>query len=420
MKCLKTLVSAYACRPNMGSDPGIGWNTVRELAKKHHVWVLTRSDNRPYIESEIEKDSITGLNFFYYDLPGAKWWKKGLLGTHLHYYLWQLRAYFIGRKLHAEITFDIAQHVTYVTYTSPSFISLLPIPFIWGPIGGGESAPDAFWHDFNTRGKIYEMLRNLIRWIKERDPFLHLTAKNSVLAWGMTQNTAEKLQKVGAANVQVFSPIGLPQPEIARLSQCAMPEASPVRFLSIGRLLHWKGFHLGLRAFAQAALPNAEYWIIGDGAESKYLQALAEKLGVVHQVKFWGKLPRDKTFQLLGESHVLVHPSLHESGGFVCMEAMAAGRPVICLDLGGPALQVTQETGFKVPAHTPEQTVHDLAESITRLAQDPNLCMFMGKAAQKLAKDNFSWDVKGQLLAQAYATIFSSQKSLTSPTTIRP
>src|SRR2546430_4418443 len=42
------------------------------------------------------------------------------------------------------------------------------------------------------------------------------------------------------------------------------------------------------------------------------------------------------------------HPSLHDSGGWVCLEAMAAGRPVICLDLGGPGYQVTEESGIKI------------------------------------------------------------------------
>ena len=50
---------------------------------------------------------------------------------------------------------------------------------------------------------------------------------------------------------------------------------------------------------------------------------------------------------------MLIHPSLHDSGGWVCLEAMAAGRPVICLDLGGPGLQVTEKTGIKVKASTP-------------------------------------------------------------------
>ncbi|ALF54788.1 glycosyl transferase family 1 [Nostoc piscinale CENA21] len=416
---MKVLVSAYACRPNMGSDPGIGWNTINELAKKHQVWVLTRKDNYPFIEAEIKPKSIPGLEFIYFDLPGAEYWKKGVGLIYLHYYLWQIQAYFVGRKLHNNIGFNIVHHVSYVTYNYPSFLSFLPVPFIWGPVGGGESAPRTFWQDFHLRGKIYEVIRNLIRWTREKDPFVSFTAKKSFLAWGMTQDTAEKLKKLGAANVKVFSPVGLSQQEIDCLAQSSLTKTAPVIFLSIGRLLHWKGFYLGLKAFAQANLTDAEYWIIGDGPDLKYLQALTEKLGITQQVKFWGKLPREKIFQLLGESHVLVHPSLHESGGFVCMEAMAAGRPVICLDLGGPALQVVEETGFKISAHTPEQTVRDLATAMTCLAQNNELRLRMGSVARKLARENFSWEVKSQVLAQTYAEILTSPESLTSSSAIQ-
>ncbi|MEM1393601.1 MAG: glycosyltransferase family 4 protein [Cyanobacteria bacterium P01_H01_bin.150] len=418
MKCSKILISAYACRPGMGSDPGIGWNTVRELAKYYQVWVVTRVDNRPSIEAEISKNPTSELEFVYFDLPGSNWWKIGLAGVHIHYYLWQVWAYFLGRKLHAEIAFDAVHHVTYVSYTSPSFLSFLPIPFIWGPIGGGESAPNTFWQDFNLNGKIYEKARDFIRWFKGGDPFVKMTAKKSVLAWGMTEDTLRQLQKIGAPKVEVLSPIGLSAEEINRLAQHRIPDASPVRFISIGRLLHWKGFHLGLKAFAKAALIDSEYWIVGDGSERKRLQALAEELGIANQIKFWGKLPREEIFQLLGECHVLVHPSLHESGGFVCMEAMAAARPVICLDLGGPAVQVTNDTGFKIAAHTPEQAIRDLAEAMTCLAKDSNLRISMGEAAQKRAKEVFAWDMKGKFMAQHYEKILISRKLLTSQSVI--
>ena len=52
------------------------------------------------------------------------------------------------------------------------------------------------------------------------------------------------------------------------------------------------------------------------------------------------------------------------------MEAMAAGRPVICLDLGGPALQVTEATGIKIPAISPEQVISDIAIALERIATD--------------------------------------------------
>ncbi|RCJ25514.1 glycosyl transferase family 1 [Nostoc minutum NIES-26] len=411
MKSFNILVSAYACRPNMGSEPGVGWNTVRQLGKYHKVWVLTREDNRSFIEAELTNSQIPGLEFVYVDLPGSQLWKNGLGGVHLHYYLWQIKAYLVARKLHSEIGFDVAHHVTYVRYSSATFLPLLPIPFIWGPVGGGESAPKAFWKDFSFRGKVYEIVRSVAHRIGERDPFVNLTIKNSTLIRATTEDTAQRLRQMGAINVQVFSESGLSEAEILQLARRAIPNSSPIRFISMARLLHWKGLHLGVQAFAQADLPDdAEYWILGDGPERERLQILAEKLGVANRVKFWGRLSRDETLCKLRECHILLHPSLHDSGGWVCLEAMAAGCPVICLDLGGPAVQVTEETGFKIQAHTPEQAVRDLAEAMACLAQDSELQVSMGHAGEKRVAQFFNWDMKAKSLAQLYEEIIGDRK----------
>jgi glycosyltransferase involved in cell wall biosynthesis len=210
---------------------------------------------------------------------------------------------------------------------------------------------------------------------------------------------------MGANHVQIMSESGLPEEDIARLAQCKIPSSSPVRFLSMGRLLHWKGFHLGLCAFAQADLPDAEYWILGDGPERNRLDALTQDLGITQQVKFWGKLPREDAFSKLEECHVLVHPSLHDSGGWVCMEAMAAGRPVICLDLGGPSVQVTEETGFKTRASTREKAIQNIAKAMMCLASDPELRLRMGQAGKKRVREFFSWECKGWELAQLYKNL---------------
>jgi glycosyltransferase involved in cell wall biosynthesis len=390
----------------MGSEPGVGWNTVQALAKYHQVWVLTREDNRTSIEAELTNNNyISKIKFVYVDLPGSKWWKRGIGGVHLHNYIWQIKAYLVARKLHSNISFDLAHHITYVRYSSPSFLSLLPIPFIWGPVGGGESAPKAFWEDFSLRGKIYEYARNLLRWLGEKDPFVRMTARRSILAWGTTNDTSQRLHKIGAKNVQVCSQLGISQEELAKLANYTISDNLPLRFISVGRLLHWKGFDLGLKAFAQANLPDCEYWIVGEGLEKQRLEMIAQQLGIAQQVKFWGNLSREQTLSKIGNCHVLVHPSLHESGGFVCLEAMAAGRPVICLDLGGPAVQVTEETGFKVPANTPTQAIHDLAEVMACLAKDSELRVRMGQVGQKRVAQFFNWDMKAKSLTQLYETI---------------
>lgn len=401
---MKILLSAYACEPNRGSEPGVGWHTVWELSKYHEVWVLTRPDDgRPAIEKYLSDHPNPNLHFVYFTLPVlGGFWQWGSVAFVLHYYLWQIQAYFVARRLDREIGFDVAHHVTFVRYSTPSFISLLPIPFIWGPVGGGETAPQPFWRDFSFRSKIYEILRLFAHRVGELDLFVHLTAQRSVITKVTTKDTAERVSFLGAKNIEIVSEASLSQAEINILNQLTLPEPSPICFISMGRLLHWKGFHLGLRAFAQTGLKDVEYWILGEGVESEKLKQLAAELEIAHQVKFWGRLPRQETLEKLGQSHILVHPSLHDSGGWVCLEAMAAGRPVICLDLGGPGVQVTSETGIKVLAHHPEQAVTDLANAMTRLAGDSELRFQLGEAGKKKVKESYNWNNKGKELASLY------------------
>lgn len=409
---MKVLISAYSCEPHKGSERGVGWNIAREVAKYHRVWVLTRPDeSREAIEAELKVNPCPNLKFVYFTLPfwqdSLRWGQSGAM--QIHYYLWQIQEYFVARKLHQEINFDIVHHVTFVKYSSPSFLSLLPVPFIWGSVGGGETAPKSFWQDFSFKNKAYETLRLMARSLGEKDPFTHLTAQRSAIAYATTQDTAERVRQMGANCIKIASETALAQSEIEQLALFPPPSTNPVRFIGIARLLHWKGTYLGLRAFAQANLPHAEYWILGEGEERQRLESLTLNLGIGDRVKFWGLLPRDRVLSKLRESSVLVHPSLHDSGGWVCLEAMAAGRPVICLDLGGPAVQVTSETGFKITASNPEHAVKGLAHAMSKLANDNALCWQMGQAGKQRVQRFYSWQAKGKQLSQIYQEVASRQ-----------
>ncbi|MBT9314737.1 glycosyltransferase family 4 protein [Leptothoe spongobia] len=404
---MKILISAYSCEPGQGSERGVGWNVAKEAAKHHEVWVLTRPDeSKEAIEAELADNPVPNLHFVYFTLP---FWKDSLsLGQsgamQIHYYLWQIQAYFVAKRLHQELNFDLIHHVTFVKYSSPSLLSTLPVPFILGPVGGGESAPSKFWRDFSLRARLYEFARDAIRKVGEKDPLVAHTIRNSAIVRATTGDTAQRLYKMGAKDVEVVSAIGLLEEEIDVLKQHSLPPAEPLRFISMGRLLHWKGFHLGIRAFAQANLPNAELWLVGDGPEADALKQLAADCGVADQVKFWGRLSRDETLDRLNESHVLLHPSLHDSGGWVCIEAMASGRPVICLDLGGPAVQITEQTGFKIAAEEPDQSVRDIAAVMEQFSHNPALCHQMGQAGRQLVDETFSWTAVGQQLNSLYET----------------
>jgi glycosyltransferase involved in cell wall biosynthesis len=411
-KRLKIIIAAYACRPHKGSEPGVGWNLCREIAKEHEVWVITRSNNRPTIEAELEKNPIANLHFVYSDLPGGfGQWQPKSWELQPIYYLWQIEAYFTARQLHQQVGFDVSHHVTYGRYCAPSFLAFLPVPFIWGPVGGGESAPYAFWRDFGFKGQIYELLRNLTRSLGEVGFFVRRTAANCTIAIASTDETAARLQRLGVKRVETISgQTGITQEELAQLNQLKRERSDrSIKFLSLGRLLHWKGFHLGLQAFAHANLPGAEYWIVGSGSQRQQLEKLAEELGISDRIRFLGEIPREQALSTLGECDVLVHPSLHDFSPTVCLEAMAAGKPVICLDLGGPAIQITAETGLKVKANNPQQAIADLAQAMTRLADDDELRVRMGTAGQQRVRESYLWETKGELLAKFYQAAIGSQ-----------
>src|SRR5271165_6661723 len=166
----RILLSAYACEPDRGSEPAVGWNWATELARLgHEVWVLTRAANRAAIEDKSRSD----LNFIYYDWP--RWmqsWRTYFIGLRLYYMLWQWGAARHVRKLFPELPFDVVQHVTYVSIRYPSFLGSLGIPFYFGPVSGGERVPPKLRKGFSVGERLRERLRDLSNRLVSLDPLL--------------------------------------------------------------------------------------------------------------------------------------------------------------------------------------------------------------------------------------------------------
>ena len=402
---LRVLVSAFACEPGRGSEPGVGWNFACAAARYHDVWVVTHATHRPGIEAELQRRPIRHLRFVYYQLP-----RLGRIrltpGGQLYYYLWQLGIYPLVRRLHGSIGFALTHHVTYVKYWQPSLLARLPVPFIWGPVGGGESFPWALRSELRWRYRFYAQAREVARWCGEHDPMVRSTARRCRVALAVTQETSSRLRALGAKDVRVFTAIGLTDQEVSCLGRTGPARNGPVRFLSVGRMLYLKGFHLGLQAFASARLPpDAEYWLIGNGPELRHLKHLGAELGSADRLRFWGEMGRTETLKRLGDCDALVHPSMHESGGVSCLEAMAAGRPVICLDVGGPRELTTDDTAFRIGVGHPREAVSGIARAMVMVATDRALLARMGRAARTRAASDYLWRTKGRVLDGLYRRV---------------
>jgi glycosyltransferase involved in cell wall biosynthesis len=402
---LKVLLSAYACEPGKGSEPGMGWHWAVEIARLgHEVHILTRANNVPACERGLAVLSGLRLSVHGYDLPRwARWWKEGQRGVRLYYVLWQRGASRRAQALHRAQHFDLVHHITFAVWRHPSFMGRLGIPFVFGPVGGGEDTPRALRRSLPLRAKIVEALRAAANLLAAVDPLLLSTLRRASLVLYKTTDTLSHIPRRFRAKCICIQDVATDKDGVAT----APASSAGPNFLFAGRLLYWKGVHLALRALAQVRdqLPDARLTIVGGGRDRAWLENLARELGLESAVDWRGLLPHDEVLRIYATHTAFVFPSLHDSGGTVVMESLAQGLPVVCLDLGGPAAILPAQCGVKIPAHgrTEDEVAADLAAAMIRLATDAEFRGNLAASALDAAR-RMTWSA---LAADAYAKIES-------------
>jgi glycosyltransferase involved in cell wall biosynthesis len=393
---MKILLSAYACEPNKGSEPGVGWHWAIELAKMgHQVWVMTRANNRSSIETDLQSLSLPNLQFVYYDLPvWAKWWKQLKGGVYLYYLLWQWGAFWVAKSLTERVRFDRVHHITFGVFRQPSLMAFLGIPFILGPVGGGERAPYALRKSFPIRGYIIDLLRDISNWISSIEPITQLVYQHSAIILCKTPETLVCIPRAYRDKCRVYLEIGIDPGDFTVTSASETIDRS-FRVLYVGRLIYWKGLHLGLKAFAQfhTKEPNSRLTVIGSGADKEWLHDLAQQLSITDAIDWIDWMPQKEVMQVYSHHDVFLFPSLHDSSGNVVLEALSQGLPVICLDLGGPGVIVDNSCGrvIATKAVIEKVVIQSIDNALQELAQNHELLAQLTTGAVIRAR-YYRWD----------------------------
>jgi glycosyltransferase involved in cell wall biosynthesis len=406
---MKLLFSAYSCCPCKTSEPGNAWRAINEALREHEVWTVIADAHgyREQTEAFLKEHPMPGFHPVFYKFPRPLGWMSVPGPFHgVHYHLWQERLCGLVRALNRQVKFDLTHHLTYGRYWSPSGLRALDLPFIWGPVGAAEMAPPSFVQELALRWRMFEFVRDHTRKCFERSRSLRATARAASIAIGVTRESCVALHRLGARRVEQMPQLLLTDEDLAEFGALPAPPSGPFRAICMGRNLHWKGFHLAIRAFAVFAQknPDAELWIVNDGPFHEELQRIAARTNPAGQVKFLGKLPTYRDLlDRLAQTHVLMHPALHEAFGNVCLEALAAGRPVVCLDIGGPTSQVTPETGFAAPATRPDEAVAAMAGFLASINRDRGLLAKMSAAAREHVLKRFTMRESSRTMKRFYA-----------------
>jgi glycosyltransferase involved in cell wall biosynthesis len=109
--------------------------------------------------------------------------------------------------------------------------------------------------------------------------------------------------------------------------------ANIIPILFVSRLERYKNPLLAVRVMKHLS-ENFHLFIIGEGPEKKSVQSVIRSTGMTNRVHLLGKVTDDELYRWYKTAHVFLHFSASESFGMTCIEALAAGTPVIANDDG--------------------------------------------------------------------------------------
>ncbi len=391
----RILLSAFECNPYMGSDAEVGWQWACQLSKRgFDVTVFTRRTHQKEVEQFIaETGDGSGVRFEYVDIE----WLYPCTSlvnprNHIYYYFWQWAAFLRARQLHREKPFSLIHHVTWVSFRQPSFMGLVGAPMYFGPVAGGDEIPRGYAKTFAPKQHLVEAFRGLMNSVVRFDPFMWLTFASAERVFFTSKAHLARVPGFVRKKAKIELAIGSDIHE--EVGQTAGAKRRGGRLLFVGRFIGWKGMDIGLDIFARLreARPDVTLTLVGDGVERGRWMSKAKHLGVDAAIEWQGWLPKADVQKLYSEHDVFFFPSLRDSGGFVVLEALQQGLPVVCFRLGGPGELVDDSCGKAVEAGPNiQETIADYANAVlqvlSRGANDPLLPEHCCQRAQR-----FTWN----------------------------
>ena len=198
-------------------------------------------------------------------------------------------------------------------------------------------------------------------------------------------------------------PPALPKRLLRSTSDCTSEEGRRPMVLTVGRIAateQYKGHDVMLEAWPIVLhrVPDAVYWIVGDGDDRQRLERRAHELGIADSVHFAGSLSAEDLDVCYDRCSVLAMPARTELDtqtprgegfGIVFLEAMAHSRPVVGPEVGAPAEFIRSgEHGLLVDPQDPRE----VAQALIELLEDPARASRMGRAAREWVAREFSFD----------------------------
>jgi glycosyltransferase involved in cell wall biosynthesis len=419
---LRVLLIAEACNPTWTSVPLVGYNFARALAERPDLELTLASQVRN--RAALEADPIAPLMRLHF--VDNEWLARPLYtlarllrgGTALSwtidtalawpsYMVFEEQLYRSMRRPLEEGQFDLIHRVTPLTPTMGSPLAgWVDAPMLLGPLNGGLPWPKAYPELRRQEREWLVPVRNLYRHL----PYYRSTYRHLAGVIAGSRHTATEVPRNFAGQRFYLPENGVDPARFALASGWPEPQGR-FRFVTVGRLVPYKGVDLTLEALHRsAALKACEFCIIGDGPQRARLETLTKQYGLEANVRFLGWVEQTRLRQEFAQAQAFVFPSLREFGGGVALEALASGLPAIVVDYGGPGELVTPDCGILLPMTARAELVPRLQAAMEALAGDADRCRSLAGAACSRVRAEFTWSTKAARLVEMYRQILSGRR----------
>ena len=184
-----------------------------------------------------------------------------------------------------------------------------------------------------------------------------------------------------------------------------------VVFLSLGRLVPYKGICYLIRAFEQVCRMHKNVYlaVAGKGELGASLRSLVHKLSLDDKVRFLGFVPDESLPSLLNTADVVVSSAINdlENVPIAILDGMACGKPVVATDVGGARDQVENEV---VGLLIEPQNISALSSAMSRLLNNKEERDAFGRAARRYA-ETISWEEIARGTLSIYAEAIKHRSS---------
>ena len=406
---LKILINAYACSPGMGSEPGMAWNWVSNLAKFCELYIITEGEFREKIEAVVPTLE-QGKNMHFYYNPVSEeirkmCWNQGDWRFYKYYKEWQWKTYFLAKDICSKEKIDVLHQLNMIGFREPGYLWKLSkengVPFVWGPVDAKDKFPVAYLDGANIKTKLFMRLKNFLTvWQLKHSTRVRQAASQASVIFSASSNSKESFNKYMAIDSPLLNETGCYVQEYPLIDKS---QKETFDALWVGKLDFRKQLGIALQSIAIADNENIRLHIVGGGDAEPYKQ-LANTLGIKDKCIWHGAVSHDEVQSIMQNSDVFFFTSVAEGTPHVVLEAIGNNLPVVCFDTCGQGDAVNDKVGRKVALSNPAQSAADFAKLLNNLEHDRTLLKQLSENC-KQRQTELSWEEKAKTMVEWYEKV---------------